>query len=115
MKAIGKATKAAREAIKAYLYNNNLINKRPKITNSTCTDVIFEGAQSSKMVAKKQDCHSIAPAYKQINEEMAHQTSPRFNPINRKYRDILYKLEFSNIIIIKIQENRFLQRQKRLR
>ena len=28
------------------------------------------------MVAKKQGCHSIAPADKQINEEMVHPTSP---------------------------------------
>ena len=28
------------------------------------------------MIAKKQDCHFIAPADKQINEEMVHPTSP---------------------------------------
>ena len=29
------------------------------------------------MVAKKQGCHSISPADKQINEEMVHPTSHR--------------------------------------
>ena len=30
--------------MKAYLYNSKLINKPPKITNSTSTDVTFRGA-----------------------------------------------------------------------
>ena len=30
--------------MKAYLYNNKFINKPPKITNSTSTDVTFGGA-----------------------------------------------------------------------
>ena len=33
------------------------------------------------MVAKKQGCHSIAPADKQINEEMVHPTSPKTESI----------------------------------
>ena len=47
--------------IKAYLRKNKLRNQPPKITNSTSTDVTSGGAQSSRMVAKKQGCHSIAP------------------------------------------------------
>ena len=63
--------------MKAYLYNNKSINKPLKITNSTSTDVTFGGAEGSRMVAKKQGCHSIAPADKQINKEIVHPTSPR--------------------------------------
>ena len=37
-------------------------------TNSTSTDITFGGAQASKMVAKQQGRHSVAPADKQINE-----------------------------------------------
>ena len=61
--------------MKVYLFNNKLKNKFSKITNSTSTDVTFEGAKSSRTVAMKQDCHSIAPADQQINE-MMHSTSP---------------------------------------
>ena len=73
----GQATKVAREAYEGLPNNNKLINKPPKVTNSTSTYVTFGGAQSSRMVAKKQGCHSITPADKQINEEMVHPTSPR--------------------------------------
>ena len=54
--------------MQAYLYNNELIYKPPKITNNTSTDVTFEGAQSSRMVAKKQGCQSIASEDKQISK-----------------------------------------------
>ena len=64
--------------MKAYLYNNRLMNKPPKIINSSSTDVTFgvHRAVSSRMIAKNQGCHSSAPADKQINEEMVHPTSP---------------------------------------
>ena len=68
--------KQQEEPMKTYLCNNKLRNQPPKITNSTSTDVTFGGAQSSRMVAKTQGYHSIAPADKQINEEMVHPTSP---------------------------------------
>ena len=63
--------------MKVYLCNNALRNQPPKITNSTSTDVTFGGAKSTKMIAKKHGCNYIAPAEKQINEEMAHPTSPQ--------------------------------------
>ena len=43
MKAIGKATEAVREPLKAYLYNNEL-KKPPKVTNSISTNITFGGA-----------------------------------------------------------------------
>ena len=52
MKAIERPPKQQEKPMKAHLYNNKLTNKLPKITNSTSIDVIFKGAQSSRMVAK---------------------------------------------------------------
>ena len=45
----------------------NEINEPPKTTTSTSSDITFGGAKSSKIVAKEQGSHSIAPADKQIN------------------------------------------------
>ena len=39
------------------------------------------------MVAKKQGCRSIAPADKQINEEMIHPTSPMVSNWNNTFHD----------------------------
>ena len=39
-----KRAKQQEKPMNACLYNNKLINKPPKITNSTSTDVLFEGA-----------------------------------------------------------------------
>ena len=93
--------------MKVYLCTNKLRNQPPKITNSTSTDVTFEGAQSSRMVAKKQDCHSIALADKQINEEMVHPTSPQLNvhSVNTSAqsectRKIMHSQHKENIIFI---------------
>ena len=61
--------KQQEKSMKAYLCKNKLRNKPPEITNSTSTDVTFGGAQnSSRMVAEKQGCLSIAPADKQMNK-----------------------------------------------
>ena len=51
--------RSSKKPMKAYLYNDNLINKPPKLTNITSTDVTFGGAYSSRMVAKKQGCYFI--------------------------------------------------------
>ena len=68
--------KQQKKPMKVYLCNNKLRNQPPKKTNSTSTAVTSESAQRSKMIAKKQGCHSIAPADKQMNEEMVHPASP---------------------------------------
>ena len=73
--------KQQEKPMKTYLCINKLRYQDPKITNSTSTDVTFGGAQSSRMVAKTQGYHSIAPADKQINEKMAHPTSPLLDAI----------------------------------
>ena len=39
------------------------------MTNSTSTDVTFEGAWWNRVIAKQTDFHSTAPADKQINEQ----------------------------------------------
>ena len=56
--------KKQEKLMKAYLCINKLRNQPLKITNSTSTDVTFGGAEMSRMVAKKQGCHSIVPADK---------------------------------------------------
>ena len=38
------------------------------MTNSTSTDVTFGGAWYNRVVAKREDSHSTAPADKQLNE-----------------------------------------------
>ena len=68
--------KQQEKPMKTYLCNNKLRNQPPKITKSTSTDETFGGAQSSRMIANTQCYHSIAPADKQINEEIVHPTSP---------------------------------------
>ena len=65
-----RPSKQQEKPMKAQLCNNKLRNQLPKITNSTSTDVTFGEAQNARMVAKKQDCYSIAQADKQINEEI---------------------------------------------
>ena len=51
--------------MKAYIYNNKLINKPPKVTNSTSTDVTFGGAYSSRMVARNR---AVILLLQQINK-----------------------------------------------
>ena len=67
MKAKGWALEVAREAYEGVPSTNKLINRPSKITNSTSTDVTFGGSQSSRMVAKKQGCHSIENLCKPTN------------------------------------------------
>ena len=38
------------------------------MTNSTSTDITFGGAGCNRVIPKKEDPHSTAPADKQINE-----------------------------------------------
>ena len=48
------------------------------MTNSTSTDVTFEGAWRNRVVAKQEDPHSTAPADKQMTEDTS----------NRPHKDI---------------------------
>ena len=85
-----------RQPIQAYLYIKTK-NKPLKMTNSTSTDVIFTDAWCDRMVAKHQNCHSPAPADKQINEHMVHPTSP-LRVMRRTVRSIPYnQLNLLNI------------------
>ena len=45
------------------------------MTNNYIADLIFTGAWRDRMVTKKQGCHSIAPANKQVYDEMLYPTS----------------------------------------
>ena len=49
-----------------------------KMTNNTCSDPTFGGAWYNRMVAKKEDSHSAAPADKPINK-MLQSTTPQIN------------------------------------
>ena len=65
------------------------------MTNSTCTDVIFEGAWCNGIVGKQEHCHSTAPADKQINE-LLRQT-PSNNPLLKlEIRIIDYRMKLAS-------------------
>ena len=49
-------------------------HKPPKKTNSVITDVIHGGAWCNRMVAMQEDCYSISPADKPINEVLQSTT-----------------------------------------
>ena len=68
MRAIGKTTKVARQSLWRPTYIPINLNKPPKMTNSTGTDVTIGGAWCNRAVAKQKDSHSTAAADKQMNE-----------------------------------------------
>ena len=64
---MGKITEMARERLWRYTGMNFNLNKAPKITNRTSTDVTLGCAWYNRMVANQGASHSIAPVDKQIN------------------------------------------------
>ena len=66
--------RSKRKSVQVYLSIKT--KNKPIRTNSTITAVIFTGVWCDRIVAKYQGYHSTDPADKQINEQMAHPTSP---------------------------------------
>ena len=52
--------------------------------NNTNTEITFEGACGSKVIAKQEDTHSTVPTDKQIKKEILQSTTTPVQPISRE-------------------------------